>query len=522
MQEVSTQWKQTLGCYEYADRPNLLPVSYVEVEYTVTDPEAQEDVVASDNGHISYSDVEETTSTADKTFAQFATFEQNRWVLDGTWTIKPAQITDDTGFISPNLCGEDCIFESRPIISLQFSQTFETLIPGITVTWSQTYNEMARDFIIRVYNGASLIKTFNVTDNTDIVSVVHEDIVGYDKIEIEIVEWCLPYCRARIEEIVVGIIVIFDKKKLIKYSHTSEADILALQLPNDTISFEITNVEEEWNPSNPDGMEKYLMERQEMHVRYGYKINGKNEWIKGGTFYMSEWNTPSNGISASFTAGSLIDFMNDKYTLPENKTITLYNLAVDALTQSDLPKHPDGTNKWSVGSALQNITVTLPEDFDATNAEVLQMCANASRCVICVDRDGDIRINPLSTTETDYLIDRFVSYKNAEYALSKPLKSVTVNDGMGTAENEESGEVQKIDNDLIQDATVANNVAVWVKSVLAGRKTLSGEYRPDPRLDALDEIVVKNKYATNSLVVTSVTYTYNGAFSGHYEGRIIE
>lgn len=522
MQEVSTQWKQTLGCYEYSERPKLLPVSYVEVEYTVTDPEAQEDVVASDNGHISYSDVEETTSTADKTFTRFATFEQNRWVLDGSWMIKPEQITEDTGFISPVLCGADCIFESRPIITLQFSRTFETLIPGITVTWSSTYNEMARDFIIRVYNDDSLIKTFNVTDNTDIISVVHEDIIGYNKIEIEIVEWCLPYCRARIEEIVVGIVVVFDKKKLIRYSHTNEADILALQLPNDTISFEITNIEEEWNPSNPEGMEKYLMERQEMHVRYGYKINGKSEWIKGGTFYMSEWDTPSNGISASFTARSLIDFMNNTYVIPENKTITLYNLAIDALTQANLPKHPDGTNKWSVDSSLQDITVTLPDNFDATDAEVLQMCANASCCTMRIDRQGDIFIESLNNTTTDYLIDRFVSYKNAEYSLSKPLKSVSVNDDMGTAINDDSGEVQKIDNKLIQDSAVANSVAVWVKNALAGRKTLSGDYRPDPRLDALDEIIVKNKYATNNLIITSIKYDYDGAFSGRYEGRVVE
>jgi hypothetical protein len=60
----------------------------------------------------------------------------------------------------------------------------------------------------------------------------------------------------------------------------------------------------------------------------------------------------------------------------------------------------------------------------------------------------------------------------------------------------------------------------WIKDCLKNRKTLSGEFRADPRLDALDKVTVENKYATNSVFITSVKYSYGGAFRGEYEGRI--
>ena len=56
--------------------------------------------------------------------------------------------------------------------------------------------------------------------------------------------------------------------------------------------------------------------------------------------------------------------------------------------------------------------------------------------------------------------------------------------------------------------------------MLKGRKTLNGEYRPDVRLDPLDKITVQNKYTQNQVYITGTKYTYTGAFSGTYEGRV--
>jgi hypothetical protein len=133
-----------------------------------------------------------------------------------------------------------------------------------------------------------------------------------------------------------------------------------------------------------------------------------------------------------------------------------------------------------------------------------------------------LHIEPISNVLTDYIINRFNSYQNADYEITKELKTVDVNDGMGTSNNLAKGETQTVNNDLIQNTTVATNVAEWIKETLKHRKLISGEYRADPRLDALDKVTVINKYATNTAIITNVKYEFKGAFKGSYEGRVID
>ena len=85
------------------------------------------------------------------------------------------------------------------------------------------------------------------------------------------------------------------------------------------------------------------------------------------------------------------------------------------------------------------------------------------------------------------------------------------------------GETQTVTNDYIYTEQAAQAVAAWVKDVLTSRKTVSGEYRADPRLDLYDVIVVESKYGhITPVVITSIKYTFNGAVRGTYEGRVLE
>ena len=106
--------------------------------------------------------------------------------------------------------------------------------------------------------------------------------------------------------------------------------------------------------------------------------------------------------------------------------------------------------------------------------------------------------------------------------MSKPLCAVNVNDGMGLTVAAATGETVAIDNGFIQSEVTAKRVADWAASILQYRKVLRGEFRADPRLDALDIISVESKYgANNAIVVTSIDYTYSGAFRGSFTGRIV-
>ena len=470
MQTVSAEWKQAM-------LQNIVPESFIEVSYKVGDPDADGQGTVTDNGEWSGATSAEIANGLDKNYRKFATLEPNMWKLDGTFDIYSGSPSQSTGYISDVFSEDDATFTTHPVITITLPQVYTNPIPGITIQWSETYQECARDFIVTVYDSGSPVVTETITGNTDIISVIETEISSYDEVQIEIVEWCLPQRRARIEDIYLGVKKIFQKGDLLGFEHSQNVDLISSVLPKSQVVFQINNVDGEWNPDNPTGVMKYLEERQQVSVRYGYKISGGIEWIKAGTFFLSEWETPSNGISASFTARDLFEFMGNPFAATDG-TFTLYALALQAITQANLPTFPDGTDRYYIDSSLSSISATIQaSDFSYSIGEVLQMCANAACCVMYQNRDGKIMIEPFANVLSDYIIDEFVSYQNAEYEISKELQSVNVNDGAGNATNGTTGEVQTISNPLIQNSSTANSVAAWIRDCIKGRKTLSGDYR---------------------------------------------
>ena len=253
---------------------------------------------------------------------------------------------------------------------------------------------------------------------------------------------------------------------------------------------------------------------------YGFYINGDVEWIPGGTFYLSEWNTPANGITASFTARDLLEFMIDVPYTGIRKG-TLYDVLSAVVTEAELPYGAD----VYIDSSLKSF----PTDFSAdtseyTLAEVLQMAANAGGCVAHQVRDGTFRIERLSTPLSGYEISENWSYAFPEISLSKPLKAVKVSygeDASRTVHVSETGETQTVDNPLISNVSIANHVAQWVAMVLSERQTITGSFRADPRLDICDKVAVDSKYGvTYAVVITNIKYEFTGAFKGTYSGRV--
>ena len=293
--------------------------------------------------------------------------------------------------------------------------------------WSKLWDEYAEEFIVTVYNGDTVVATKTITDNASTKSIVYMDIINYDRITIEIKRWSLSYRRARIEEVVIGIDKSYRKTDLFSYSHSQSADPLSTELPKVEVSFAISNLDNSYNPHNAQGLSKYLMERQEIKVKYGYKINDKVEWIDAGKVYLSEWDAPQDGMTAEFKASDLLEFMRKNYYggIYYPNGISLYDLAVDVLTDANLPLNNDGSVKWQIDESLKNIYTVAPLPID-THANCLQLIANAGGCVIYQNRQGVLTIEQYVYTETDYSIDYSNSYSKSNIALSKPIKDVSV------------------------------------------------------------------------------------------------
>ena len=512
---VSDAWKAI-------HKETLLPISEIEIEYNVTEPGVQADAISTATPEESFSGAENMVHELITEEPKYATLEHNQWILDGTFEVLPVEVPAASGFISSNLSEADNTFAAIPTVTITFSEVHYGTVPGLTLIWSKAYDEWAEAFRVTAYHNDTVVAQTEVTGNRDITTLVWVSIQGYNKIVIEILKWCLPYRRARLLECLIGIKKVYSKADLMGFEHEQSADLLSAELPKNAIVFKLDNSHNIWNPDHPSGAEKYLMEKQTLSVKYGFHINGGVEWIRAGTFYMSEWNTPANGMEASFTARDILEFCSDIYTGPRSGT--LLSVVQAALEQSGI----DSDTYLLDEAALSSVNTNFAEDTtEYTCSEVLQMCANAARCCLRQCRNGFLRIQPVGVELTDYVIGQLSdgvnnSYSHPEVELTKELKSVSVNSGLGTATNSVNGNIQTVDNPLIVDATTANAVAAWCRDCLKNRKIVSGEFRADPRLDALDTVTVVSKYGSNSVQITNVKYTYNGAFRGTYTGRVME
>lgn len=297
---VSNEWKET-------HNQMFLPESFVEVSLEISD--------ASVSGTVSGSNVASFANAssiinADKktTNEPYITLEYNRWLLDGSKTVAPAEssLATNTRYISAN--------DSVSTVTINLDSPGES-IPGVTITWSGEYNEYATVFTVTAKNGSTTLGTITVRNNKSVVSTIDMPISGYTSLEITIIEWSIPDHRHRIDSVKFGLMHIFDKNQIISYTHDMSGDPLGAELSRNAIEFEVDNSDGRWNILNPSSLAKYLYEQQRLVVHYGLRLGSGIEWIQAGVFYLSEWRAPANGITATFVAQDAINFMlNTNYS----------------------------------------------------------------------------------------------------------------------------------------------------------------------------------------------------------------
>lgn len=516
MINVSTAWAN-------ASRETLLPEMMVELTYQVTDPGIHEEAVVSGINANSASKIANLLVDASSHETKYGTLGWNNWGLDGSYEFYDPQYRKDS-FMSGYYCQADdntWVSGAEPRIVINFPNIRETILPGLRITWSSKYNEWATSFKITTYRGNTVVGEKTVENNTSVCTKVDFNMGGYNKIVITILRWSIPHGLARCLGIYLGGESVFMKEDLLGYTHSQSSDLLSATLPKNTITFRLRNEESQWNPDNIDGQAQYLTDQQEIRVRYGMKLPGGVEWIDGGLFWLSEWDVPSNGLEASFTARDLLTFMSESYTGPRSGT--LYSIAETALSQAYLPALSTGAVSYELDPILKEYTTDFEGEYSI--AEVLQMVAHAGNCVMYQNRQGTLRITSWRAQYSGYIIDQNISYAHPEYSISRPLKNVSVGyegDLRVVIPHSITGEVQTIDNELIVTQTDATRVGEKAIEILRNRKVISGEFRADMRLDCLDSVIITSKYASNIIALTDIEYsTTGGAFRGRYTGRVV-
>ena len=175
---VSDRWKEI-------QKEQLLPLSEIEIEYNVTEPGVQADASSAGTPEETFSGAENVVVELLTEEPKYATLELNQWLLDGTYKVLPDNPPTASGFISSNLSNADGTFTAIPTITITFGEIHYGTVPGLTMTWSKTYQEWAEAYRVTAYNGNTQVAQYETNSNRDVIDIALFPITGYNKIVID-------------------------------------------------------------------------------------------------------------------------------------------------------------------------------------------------------------------------------------------------------------------------------------------------------------------------------------------------
>lgn len=516
MVEVSDKWKEKFN-------ETLVPEAFVEITCGITEPGINKKATVVTSPAAPFSTFHDIALSDNASISRYSTGELNLTVLDGSCGIVPSSAPyEATGFLSANIFDDS----SHPVIRLELPSENKSSIPGVSICWSTVFGEYATDFSVSTYLGTSKLKTVTVNGNKSARSDVEAELSGFDAVEIEVLKWCLPDRRVRVEQVKIGRYLVFDKTKILSYSHSSARDPISGQLSQESISFSLDNSDRTWDSVNPQGIYKYIYERQPVTVRYGMDVDGKTEWVSGGMFFLSEWSVPANSIEASFQARDAFLYLSStKYT--GRKYGTLYEMCYDAL---ELLEADEIT--FDISDELKDYSTDITSDESTYhNSDILQLAANAAGMALYQTRDGVIKINRVYGADTSNpVLDIPVlnNYSWPEITFAQNMLNVVTTAGGVTYAYPESpsgkGVSQTLSNVMLTKDILAKSRNALTESygVLSNRRKASLTYRASPTIDALDMVKIHHQFNYDAvLLATNVKYTFNGCFKGTVEGYMM-
>nr|DAU44180.1 MAG TPA: hypothetical protein [Caudoviricetes sp.] len=516
MVEVSDKWKEKFN-------ETLVPESFVEITCGITEPGINKKATIITSSAAPFSTFHNIALSDNASISRYSTGEPNLTVLDGSCNIVPSSPPyGTTGFLSAEIFDDS----NHPVIRLELPSENKSSVPGVSICWSTVFGEYATDFSVSAYLGTSKLKTVTVNGNKSVRSDVEVELSGFDAVEIEVLKWCLPDRRVRVEQVKIGRYLVFDKTKILSYSHSSARDPISGQLSQESISFSLDNSDRTWDSVNPQGIYKYIYERQPVTVRYGMDVDGKTEWVSGGMFFLSEWSVPANSIEASFQARDAFLYLSStKYT--GRKYGTLYEMCYDAL---ELLEADEIT--FDISDELKDYSTDITSDESTYhNSDILQLAANAAGMALYQTRDGVIKINRVYGSDaSNPVLDIPVlnNYSWPEITFAQNMLNVVTTVGNATYAYPENpsgkGVSQTLSNVMLTKGILAKSRNALTESygVLSNRRKASLAYRASPTIDALDMVKIHHQFNYDAvLLATNVKYTFNGCFKGTIEGYMM-
>lgn len=396
MQHVSKAYKKSM-------KELLRERSYMMVSFGLVNQEAQSNAQVSGGDFSYYSN--SNIFGQKEVSAVYATYEQDFTKVDGSMFFPPRE-APNSQYYDTGLVGRDLVTEDGYTIEINFN-IIPTDVKGLTINFGEVYpvdfDVVTERGVVHEYRGndKSEWQTEDVYENTS-------------KLRFVFYKMSHTPARVRIYSFLLGFGLIYYNDDIMDSSLESYISPISADVSQIDFFVKLQNYDQYFNVDNPNSAINFLETGQKMYVYYGYATPGVDnvEWIKGGTLLCSAWE--SDDFTATIRCQDVFRTMDSEYYkgIYRPDGITLYDHAV--LIFQDAGFAP---GEYYIDPYLKKIRTKNPMPR-VTHKEALQIIANAGRCVLSQNRDGQPQI------KSSFMPEIYISCNGeTEYSHIENIKS---------------------------------------------------------------------------------------------------
>lgn len=396
MQAASQSYKDHMKA-----KDRLRNQTYIRVTIGLINQEAQASAYIPDQENYTYYSSFKRPLDNYEVQELYATCDQDYTPADGSMYFLPrnrADVVLNQGIVSEGLMGP---------VEIRFPVQHD--IKGLTVEFGKAFPV---DFIIESDNNI-----VEITGNPDGHFVTEEIFAGATFLRFTPSRMANGQSRFRIHKITMGIGIYFDNQRILSAIKKEHISPIMEELPTIDFNLKVNNKDRAFDIENEESSVNFLEIGQEITVLYGQELDdGSMEWLPGATVQLKEWSADDEEMN--FSASDRFDYMDGTYYkgLYRPEGISLYDLALDVLSDAGI----DSRTYW-IDSYLKSVKVSNPMPV-VSHKEALQLIANAGRCILYQDREGNIFLKSSFIPDMKASSDNKTYFSRAEAVLDKEVK----------------------------------------------------------------------------------------------------
>lgn len=238
--------------------------------------------------------------------SDYGTFELNQFILDGSKSVLPEN-PNDIAFWSEALSKDGCTFETNPKITITFKEQHTSA--AITLYFE---DETPAELKITWYTiaGTKLVTETFYPDS--LIYVCNTQVQNYGKIEIEFVRTSFPQRYIKIQYILYGKYIVWDKDMIQTSKVQEDIDVTSASLSINEADISIVDMNNDFDAENENGAWNSVQKTQEVTLS---EFNNGN-MIPMGAFFIDDFSFSKN--IAKFKLVDVVGLL-DKYTFYEGQ-----------------------------------------------------------------------------------------------------------------------------------------------------------------------------------------------------------